>query len=73
MKNAIVFQAKREGYGIDQLNSPMTIGQLKELIADLDDDTLFILGHDNNYTFGSISRNNFEEWEEVDGEWQELR
>lgn len=72
MKKALVFEARREGYGIDQLNSPMTVGELRRLLEDYDDDTLFVLSHDRGYTYGSI-----EEWnmtmkqETEDGEWED--
>lgn len=72
-KRALVFEAIREGYGIDQLNNPMTVGELKEFLEDFDDDTLFILSHDSGYTYGSIDTRTqvttFEEQE--DGEWAE--
>jgi hypothetical protein len=58
---ALVFGAGREGYGIDQVNNPMTVGELKEMLEYLDDDTAIILSHDNGYTYGSLSR------------WAELR
>ena len=56
MKTAIVFEAFREGYGIDQIQHPVTVGELRALLEDLDDDTLFVLSHDNGYTYGSLSR-----------------
>ncbi len=55
MARALVFEALREGYGIDQIYKPMTVGKLKEFLEDFDDDTLFILSHDNGYTYGSIN------------------
>lgn len=62
---ALVFEAPREGYGIDQIRRPMTVGELKEFLDDFDDDVLFILSHDNGYTYGSIDARTGE-WEEVD-------
>lgn len=53
---ALVFDARRDGYSIEQVSRPMTVGQLKELLQDMDDDTLFILSHDGGYTYGSVSR-----------------
>lgn len=55
MKKALVFEASRDGYGIDQVRSPVTVGELKVLLEDIDDDMLFILSHDNGYTYGSLS------------------
>lgn len=59
-KVAIVFEARREGYGIDQLfeghfEEPMTVGCLREILEDLPDDMYFVLSHDNGYTYGSIN------------------
>lgn len=52
----------------------MTVGELKEFLEDFDDETLFILSHDNRYTFGSIDAMTqvatFEE--DDDGEWADV-
>ena len=56
MKTALVFEASRSGYGIDQIKNAVTVGELRELLADLEDDTMIILSHDNGYTYGSLSR-----------------
>ena len=69
-KGAIVFRADREGYGIDQIKKPMTVGQLKELLEDYDDNTLVILSHDSGYTYGSPRGGNYYEQNE-DEEWIE--
>ena len=55
-KTAIVFGAMRSGYGIDQIaDEAMTVGQLKEMLTDIDDDVMIVLSHDNGYTYGSLS------------------
>ena len=54
MKNALVFGVMREGYGIDQVHNPLTVGDLRCLLEDLDDDITIILSHDNGYTYGSL-------------------
>lgn len=56
MKKALVFEASRDGYGIDQLRNPVTVGELREMLADFPDDMLIICSHDNGYTYGSLSR-----------------
>ena len=56
MKTALVFEARREGYGIDQIRNPITVGELRSFLEDLDDDQIIILSHDNGYTYGSLSR-----------------
>ena len=68
MKMALVFNAKREGYGIDQIEHPVTVGELKAMLEGLDDDMLFVLSHDNGYTYGSISKR-ATVCEETEGEW----
>ena len=51
---ALVFETRRDGYSIDQVRKPMTVGKLKELLEDYDDEMLFVLSHDNGYTYSSI-------------------
>lgn len=72
MKNAVVFEASRTGYAIDQvLDRAMTVGELIDLLSDYDEDTLFILSHDNGYTFGSISMAEYYEAFDIDcGDWE---
>lgn len=74
MRKAIVFEASRDGYGIDQIaNGAMTVGELKQLLEDFDDDRLFVLSHDNGYTYGSVSRwECYEAEKQEDGEWDRL-
>lgn len=74
MKRALVFEAERTGYSIDQVSRPMMVGELKEFLEDFNDDTLFILSHDGGYTYGSIdTRRNVTMFrEQEDGEWEEM-
>lgn len=53
---ALVFQADRTGYGIDQIENPLTVRELREMLEELEDDMIIICGHDNEYTYGSLSR-----------------
>lgn len=70
MRKAVVFEAAREGYGIDQIDDPMTVGELIAFLSDFEDDDLFILSHDRGYTYGSIKTYDVEErYEDEDGEW----
>lgn len=74
MRRAVVFEAPRDGYGIDQIaDRAMTVGELIEFLQDFDEDTLFVLSHDRGYTYGSISaRTEVTTYEEQeDGEWEE--
>lgn len=72
MKRAVVFEAERRGYSIDQIaNGAITVGRLMSILEDYDEDDLFILSHDNGYTYGSLSGQ--AEWEEAeDGEWEQV-
>lgn len=73
MKRAIVFEAPRTGYSIDQISRPTTIGELKQLFEELEleDDDIFILSHDRGYTYGSINDTTYEICiENEDGEWE---
>lgn len=69
MKTALVFEAVREGYAIDQLRNPVTVGELRELLDGLEDDTVIVLSHDSGYIFGSLSRGArfCEEWPDEEG------
>ena len=50
----------------------MTVGQLKLILDNYDDDMLFILSHDGGYTYGSISEYDItEQAEDEDGNWDE--
>lgn len=74
MRQAIVFEARRVGYDIQQVaDGAMTVGLLKALLEDWDDDDLFILSHDNGYTFGSISTSECMMAEEdEEGDWKRI-
>ncbi len=73
MRKAVVFEADRSGYGIDQIaDKAITVGELKAFLEDYDDDTLVVLSHDRGYTFGSISEFDCREaTEDEDGEWED--
>ena len=70
MAKAVVFEASRTGYGIDQIKNPMTVGELISILSDYDEDDIFILSHDKGYTYGSIEEYSMQEYEkDADGEW----
>ena len=78
MKKALVFDALRTGYSIDQVDSAMTVGDLRAMLEDMEDDTLIICSHDNGYTYGSLSRcasfceeRESEDEDGSDSEWEE--
>lgn len=70
VRKAIVFEALRRGYGIDQVaDSLMTVAELMEILQEYDDDTLVVISHDNGYTYGSL-RLEDERVENEEGEWE---
>ena len=70
MREAVIFEASRDGYGIDQIaDRAMTVGELIDMLEDYDEDTLVVMSHDNGYTYGSISFIG-EAVEDEDGEWE---
>ena len=71
MREAMVFEASRDGYSIDQIcDRAMTVGRLRNILDGLEDDVLFVLSHDNGYTFGSLSWDYYEAREDEDGDWE---
>lgn len=60
----LILNTSRDGYGIDQIRSTMTVGDLKCFFDDYDDDTPIYLSFDNGYTYGGISQEEFEESDE---------
>jgi len=66
-KSAVVFEAPRDGYTIKQIEDrALTIGEVKDILSQYDEDDLFVLSHDNGYTYGSIER--YPECREVEEE-----
>lgn len=60
----LILNTGRDGYGIDQIRSTMTVGDLKCFLDDYDDDTPIYLSFDNGYTYGGINQEEFEESDE---------
>ena len=70
---ALVINANREGYAIDQLWGTMTVGQLISLLEMVaDKDLPVVIGNDYEgetlgwYTYGSLNEEDFTEFEEED-------
>ena len=57
----LLFQTRREGYGIDQIRRTMTTGELIDFLAQYDEDTPVYLSFDNGYTYGGVTEGCFEE------------
>lgn len=59
MKNNLILNTKRQGYGTDQCGETLTVGELIELLQDYDEDMKVYFGNDFRgdywYTYGSIT------------------
>ena len=64
---ALIMEAERTGYAIDQVRGTMTVGELIAFLSDFDEDMSIYTSQDNGYTYGGIGYDNFRE-EEGDGE-----
>ncbi len=65
----IIIDARREGYGPDQIDRTMTVGELIEALQEYDEDAKIYLSHDRGYTYGGITAARItEEWIEEDEE-----
>lgn len=60
----LIYNTFREGYGIDQVRSTMTVGELISFLSDYDEDTPIYLSFDNGYTYGGINQYRFDDDEE---------
>ena len=77
MKENLILNTKREGYGTDQCGTTLTVGELIELLQDYDEDMKIYFGNDYRgsywYTYGSITEDDFhleaEDNEEEDDEF----
>ena len=61
----VIINAKREGYGTDQIRKTMTVGELIETLEQYDPDTPVYIGNDRTdygwYTYGGIQAWDIEE------------
>lgn len=60
MKERIIIDTVREGYGIDQIRSTMTVGELISFLSDYNEDVPVYLSFDNGYTYGGINERSIE-------------
>ena len=60
---ALIMEAERTGYSIDQIRQTMTVGDLIAFLSDYDEDTPIYTSQDNGYTYGGIGYDNFREEE----------
>lgn len=78
MKNNLILNTKRQGYGTDQCGETLTVGELIELLQYYDEDMKVYFGNDYRgsywYTYGSITEDDlcFESDESDDEEEDEF-
>ena len=64
----LIIDARREGYGTDQIRKTMTVGDLIDMLDQYDEDTPVYIGNDTKsygwYTYGGITEDCFNEIEE---------
>lgn len=80
-RKALVIEVSRDGYGINQIaDKAVTVGELRQRLSTLDEDTLIILSHDSGYTYGNIDLDyselryevdDGEDWVDEDGLYEE--
>lgn len=61
LKARVIIQTERQGYSPEQVNGTMTVGELKKLLEEYEDDSPIILSFDNGYTYGGLSRCDIDE------------
>ena len=63
MKNNLILNTKRQGYGTDQCGETLTVGEIIELLQNYDEDMKVYFGNDYHgsywYTYGSITEDDF--------------
>ena len=57
----LLINGNRDGYAPEQCDPTMTVGELKALLEDYDDNAYVMLINDNGYTYGSISYDDIRE------------
>lgn len=60
---AIIIEVERSAYGPQDVERPITVGKLREILEEYDEDTPIYLSHDCGYTYGTIEARNIEEKE----------
>ena len=60
---ALIMEAERTGYAIDQIHETMTVGELIAFLSDFDEDTPIYTSQDDGYTYGGIRHGSFRDEE----------
>lgn len=61
--SALIMEANRTGYSIDQIRETFTVGELIAFLSEYDEDTPIYTSQDGGYTFGGVLYENFRESE----------
>lgn len=64
----LILNTVREGYGTDQIDETMTVGELIRYLEGYDEDTKIYLAFDSRYTYGGILEQRFEEEDDEENE-----
>lgn len=67
---ALIMEAERTGYAVDQIRNTMTVGELIAFLSDFNEDMPIYTSQDNGYTYGGIRYDSFRD-EETDEEESE--
>lgn len=54
MMKYLFIEATNDSYRYEDVNNPMTVGLLKEILEEFDDGDRIILSFDRGYSFGSF-------------------
>ena len=69
---AVIINARREGYGTDQIRRTMTVGELISVLEQFDEETPVYIGNDRKdygwYTYGGINEWDVSETEDDEEE-----
>ena len=59
--NMVVLYVHREGYSPEQIKNTMSVGELIKCLEQFDEDDKIYVAHDSGYTYGGITKRQFEE------------
>lgn len=71
MQNIVIIDAIRDGYGVEQINNTMSVGELIACLQEFDENAKVYLSHDNGYTYGGITERRIED-AQFDEETEEI-
>lgn len=66
----LYINGNRNGYGPEQCGRTLTVGELIELLSDLDQDRPIYLRNDGGYTYGSITERDLILAEDLEDEYE---